>query len=296
MAGRRRAPAGTWTRARVVEALQDWTRLVGSPPRSYEWAPASARVLGRESPLSRLWTAWHPRWPSTATVVRHFGGWNRALSAAGLPLRRAPVASAADRAERVELAQRLAAVGMSAAAIAAVLDVSPRTVRAYVGAGRCVGCGTYVVTGVERCPRCAAREARPPERSREEVIDAIRSWARERGRPPTQADWTSHPDPRWPSYVTVTTHFGSWRAALEAAGLQPNRRQWTHEEIVEALQRWSWEHGRPPRQAELAYGASGLPTPHTIRRRFGSYRAALETCGLALKLRERGAAPIGRPP
>src|SRR3954471_2157099 len=107
MTGRRRAPPGTWTRARVVEALQDWTRLVGSPPRSYEWAPASARVLGRESPLSRLWTAWHPRWPSTATVVRHFGGWNRALSAAGLPLRRAPVASSAARAPPGEVAPRL---------------------------------------------------------------------------------------------------------------------------------------------------------------------------------------------
>src|SRR3954451_15306210 len=62
-----------WTRERIVEALHDWTRLVGSPPRSYEWAPASARVLGRESPLSRLWATSHPRWPSTATVVRRFG-------------------------------------------------------------------------------------------------------------------------------------------------------------------------------------------------------------------------------
>src|SRR3954464_1708383 len=59
-----------WTRERIVEALHDWTRLVGSPPRSYEWAPASARVLGRESPLSRLWATSHPRWPSTATVAR----------------------------------------------------------------------------------------------------------------------------------------------------------------------------------------------------------------------------------
>jgi hypothetical protein len=108
------------------------------------------------------------------------------------------------------------------------------------------------------------------------VLDAIRAWARERGRPPTQADWTAPGDPRWPSYVTVTTHFGTWRAALEAAGLRPNRRLWSHEEIVEALRRWTREHGRPPRQRDLVYGASGLPAPHTIRRRFGSYRAALD--------------------
>src|SRR4051794_26415796 len=239
MAGGRRTRPGTWTEARVITALQDWTRLTGSPPRSYEWAPASARVLGRESPLSRLWAAWHPRWPSTPTVVRHFGGWNRALSAAGLPLRREPVPAAADRAERVELAQRLAGVGMGSSAIAAILDVSARTVRAYLAAGRCIECGTYVVTGAERCPRCAARWARPPERSRAHVLDAIRAWADERGRPPTQADWTAHPDARWPSYMTVTTHFGTWRAALEAAGFRANRRQWSHEEIVEALRDWT---------------------------------------------------------
>jgi len=276
MAGGRRTRPGTWTEARVITALQDWTRLIGSPPRSYEWAPASARVLGRESPLSRLWAAWYPRWPSTPTVVRHFGRWNHALSAAGLPLRRPSAAPAAGRAERIELAQRLGAAGAGTADIAAIIDVSTRTVRAYLSAGRCIECGTYVVTAAERCPPCAARRARPPERPRDEVLDAIRTWARERGRPPTQADWTAPGDPRWPSYVTVTTHFGTWRAALEAAGLRPNRRLWSHEEIVDALRRWTREHGRPPRQRDLVYGASGLPAPHTIRRRFGSYRAALD--------------------
>lgn len=276
MARGARAAAGTWTAARVVEALQDWTRLVGSPPRSYEWAPASARVLGRESPLSRLWAASHPRWPSTATVVRHFESWNGALSAAGLPLRRPPPAPAAGRAERIELAMRLARTRLTGAEIAAILDVSPRTVRAYLAAGRCVECGTYVVTAAERCPPCAARRARPPERTREEVVAAIRAWARETGRPPRQADWPSSDGDGWPSYMTVTTHFGSWRTALEAAGLRANRRRWTHEEIAEALRRWTREHGRPPRQQDLVYGASGLPAPHTIRRRFGSYAAALD--------------------
>ena len=268
-----------WTRERIVDALQDWTRLVGSAPRSYEWAPASARVLGREALLSRLWAASHPRWPSTATVVRHFGTWNKALSAAGLPLRRPPTVPAAGRAERIELAQRLAGGHLSGAEIAAILDVSPRTVRAYLGAGRCVECGTYVVTAVERCPLCAARRARPPARTRDEVLAAIRAWTRETGRPPVQTDWPSANGARWPSYMTVTTHFGTWRAAVEAAGLRPNRRLWSREEIVEALRHWTREHGRPPRQHELVYGASGLPTAHTIRRRFGSYAAALEAAG-----------------
>src|SRR5690242_11856945 len=266
-----------WTREGIVEALNDWTRLVGSPPRSYEWAPASARVLGRESPLSRLWASSHPRWPSTATVVRHFGTWNGGLSAAGLPLRRPPFVSAAGRAERIELAQRLAAGGrLGSAEIGAILDVSARTARAYLAATRCVECGTYVVTGAERCPPCAARRARPPERSRDQVLEAIRAWARERGTPPRQAVWPSLNGAGWPSFVTVTTHFGSWRAALEAAGFRANRRLWSRDEIVAALRIWTREHGRPPLQRDLVYGAAGLPTAHTIRRHFGSYAAALE--------------------
>jgi Homing endonuclease associated repeat len=230
----------------------------------------------------------HPRWPSAATVLRHFGGWNAALEAAGLPLRRPTTAPASERAERIEVAQRLARAGLRSREIGHLIDVAPRTVRAYLNAGRCGDCGTYVVTDAARCPSCAARHGRPPERSREAVVDAIRAWARSTGGPPTQADWTPSTDPRskwareyprWPSYMTVTTVFGTWRSAVEAAGHRANRRLWTRAEILEALKSWIADHGRPPRQDELTYGAAGMPTMETIRKHFGSYAAALEAAG-----------------
>ena len=284
----RTSPPGTWDRARIVAALHDWNRLWGQPPRSYEWAPASSGARRRPTLGCRLWAVRHPRWPSKATVARHFGTWNAALEAAGLPLRRPTTAPASERAERIAVARRLSRAGLTSREIADLIDVSARTVRAYLNAGRCADCGADVVTPAARCPSCAARHGRPPERSREAVVAAIREWVDATGRPPTQAEWTPSEDrrstwareyPHWPSYMTVTTVFGSWRAAIEAAGHQANRRLWTRSEILQALERWIADNARPPRQAELTYAAGGMPTPDTIRKHFGTYEAALKAVG-----------------
>src|SRR3954451_11049090 len=81
----RTTPPRTWTRERIVEAIHEWVRVVGEPPRSYDWNPGLARALGRESAHSRRWDAEHPRWPNTNTVTEHFGSWSKALATAGLP-------------------------------------------------------------------------------------------------------------------------------------------------------------------------------------------------------------------
>jgi hypothetical protein len=45
----RSAPPGTWSAERVLEALVDWTREVGSPPLRYEWSASHAGERGRAS-------------------------------------------------------------------------------------------------------------------------------------------------------------------------------------------------------------------------------------------------------
>lgn len=65
--------------------------------------------------------------------------------------------------------------------------------------------------------------------NRDAIVAAMRRWARTHGEPPRFAEW-SRTQPGYPTGHTVTYHFGSWNAAVEAAGLTPRvqgRGGWT---------------------------------------------------------------------
>lgn len=73
-----------------------------------------------------------------------------------------------------------------------------------------------------------AREPKPEEEvetvptaprtwTREKVIEAIKRFHAEHGRPPTQKDWVRRGD-WWPAFSTAARPFGSWGAAIVAAG------------------------------------------------------------------------------
>jgi hypothetical protein len=275
----------TWDRERIVAALHDWTTYTGSPPRSYEWAPATAAGLGLTTPRVELWERHHPRWPSTSTVCVHFGRWSTALRAAGLEPHRA-IAPGEQRAARVRAAKEMGRGGLPVAVVAGVLGVAPRTVRAYLNAGVCADCGAPAITA-RLCPKCAARRGTRPRATRAQVIRAIQAWHDETGAPPRSEDWVPTNDPqrkwareypRWPSYMTVRTHFGSWRAALDAAGRPRSRPSWDRAAIVAALRGLAAELGRQPVTRDLE--RTGMPAPATVRLHFGSLAAALEAAGL----------------
>lgn len=61
--------------------------------------------------------------------------------------------------------------------------------------------------------------------TRERIIEAIQLHARENGRPPAVLDFGGG-DHRFPLHGTVKLHFGSWNAAIEAAGFVPRRKGW----------------------------------------------------------------------
>jgi Homing endonuclease associated repeat len=281
----RKSRPGTWTDERIIAALRDWFGAFGETPRSYEWSPSSAEV---PRPKTVEWMRRYPRWPSTATVCRHFGSWSRAVRAANLPPARA-IAPGRGLAERVQAARRLSADGHRATEIAALLEVSPRTVRNYLRAGACRDCGAVVVT-TDSCTRCASRRANQPHWTRLQVIRAMRAWVREEGVVPSSGDWAPTPDaarkwtreyPRWPSHVSVRTLFGSWREGLEAAGLRSRGRSWDGDGVVAALRRFAERNGRPPTSSDLEHHQE-LPSPKTVRARFGSLQAAREAAGVPI--------------
>jgi hypothetical protein len=92
-----------------------------------------------------------------------------------------------------------------------------------------------------RRPRCALERSRPALTSYE-ILAAIRAWAGETGRPPSSTDWNAPHGQEskwrrerdgWPSGRLVSARFGSWEAAIIAAGFEPLQRHYGREEIVE---------------------------------------------------------------
>jgi DNA invertase Pin-like site-specific DNA recombinase len=70
--------------------------------------------------------------------------------------------------------------------------------------------------------RAGLRSSTEPRRDRwdeAEIVKALRSWTAQNGCPPSRSDWIRG-GPDRPCKTTVYNHFGSWQAALEAAGLE----------------------------------------------------------------------------
>lgn len=110
--------------------------------------------------------------------------------------------------------------------------------------GICESCGGP--TDGSRGPRNAPRLCRPclrdeqSELTRARIVAEIRYWAELYGRPPAASDWNlaclrqratveriaecerrHREDGPWPPAATAQYVFGSWNAAIEAAGFEP---------------------------------------------------------------------------
>jgi hypothetical protein len=141
--------------------------------------------------------------------------------------------------ERVVEAQRLHADGWTLAEIAELWNVSATTVHGWIRdpdlsrqrARRdsyrvpCPECGRPMSGEGETCGACRKTW------TRDAVVAAIRDWADEHdGVPPTSTEFNppvgsparvERESGRWPARSTVLAAFGSWNAAMLAAGFQP---------------------------------------------------------------------------
>lgn len=121
---------------------------------------------------------------------------------------------------------------------------------------------------------------RPPVVGDEQIIAALRTYDRERGCSPSSQQWRTQA--LSPSVATIEGRFGSWSAALAAAGLPPRRvrREWSDRDILDGLRRFAADHGRPPRTTDRVGLLSTYPSPALAISRFGSWSAALTEAGL----------------
>jgi hypothetical protein len=212
--GRAKHPPGRrtqWSRARVLASVEQWAREVGKPPRSWEWAPSTARAMGRHDSVGvQKWLHEYPRWPGATAVYSYWGSWRLILNEAEL---------SDVQALRLTLRERLSAYeqlrNFPDHVIADVLGVHELTVERYHRAGRCPSCsGLKITPDAEVCGLCAQRTKRaaPPRAS---IIAAIQAWEGETGTRPVAADWQLSAErwraayPRWPAAHQVQEEFGS---------------------------------------------------------------------------------------
>lgn len=161
------------------------------------------------------------------------------------------------RSEKVARAQALRARGLKQREIAEEMGVAIPTVSTWLNdpdgsrlrarkdgyRGRCVECGGATDgsngrdAAPERCLPCAmAHRSRESEPARREYqIARIQEWARLHGEPPASADWNPtqsrhmHDEARaerfkeggWPWATNIIATFGTWNAAIRAAGFEP---------------------------------------------------------------------------
>lgn len=181
--------------------------------------------------------------------------------------------------ERVATARSMHAGGADTEAIGAVLAVAPSTVESYLKARPCVVCGDPVIKGSAYCRTCGRNRASTPTRMRwtpRLVLAALRSYEKEFGKPPTVRA-LSPVRSGYPDASTVRRYFGTFGAALKAAGLKPHawKGWWTREKIVEAMRQFQRENRYWPRPSDWAVASESSPTHRTVRIRFGSWQAAL---------------------
>jgi hypothetical protein len=132
---------------------------------------------------------------------------------------------------------------------------SERCRRDTLYAGTCDTCGgpTDGSDGASRAPtRCADCIAWTPEA----ILEALRDWGDDHGIPPREVDTrTGHEGHgRLPHFGTVSHHFGSWNAALLAAGfeaLHGDRRPETQAAIEAAIRA-----GEHPQDVADRYGVT----------------------------------------
>jgi hypothetical protein len=174
--------------------------------------------------------------PHRNTIVRHFGSWNAALEAAGLPTRRWGAERWWTREEAIVLLQR-DAKRRGRPPTRREWDKARFTQPSANTVGNLFGSWNAALEAAGLPTREAGYAGRLSRRrwTREEIILLLQQDADRLGRPPLYLEWDK-PSKKRPSGSTVQSRFGSWNAALEAAGLRTrNRRHYNAKLTVEAV-------------------------------------------------------------
>ena len=255
-----RPPSRRWTNDEILGAIRAWVGEHGRPPAWEEWNATNFR-------------------PSASTVRRRFGSWRRGLRAAGVS---SPAwVDDARGTYRWSDAEILDAVCVWVTEhgrpptwkewrYAAPSHPSADLVAFRFGSvGRAVECAGFDSSGVGYGRMWG----------RDEILAAIRRWDLETGKQPSYTDWDIE-HPGYPTNKPVVRVFGSWSAAIRAAGYRPGCR-WSKRRVVGAMLEHVMRTGAWPGPIDWACPDPDdqRPTVKQVRCLFGSWRQAQIVAG-----------------
>jgi hypothetical protein len=211
--------------------------------------------------------------PSAWTVRRLFGSWSNYVRAAGLTPR--PY-RAWSRPRVIAALREWAELNGGQAPSGRQWKQSTSTHPSHAVVRRLFGSWGNALQRAGLSPQTA----QPVRWTDAEILLALRRWADAQG-VPRATDWSAV-EPGRPTRGLVTGRFGSWNAALLAAGLEPPlvRHQWSRERIVIAMQSWAQTNHGPPRSTDWRRASPTHPSSRHVWNRFESWDAALQAAGL----------------
>jgi hypothetical protein len=142
-----------------------------------------------------------------------------------------------------------------------------------------------------RCPHCGRST---PTWTASRILEALRAEASKRGRSPFMSDWIKA-TVEHPAAETVRDVFGTWKNALEQAGLDAavcsrttTVREWTKDEAIVAIFEWRYARGDLPKAHDWSLQTHDHPSQQQVRRLFGTWNAAIEAAGYTPRRSSKG--------
>ena len=191
--------------------------------------------------------------PQASSIIGYFGSWAKALEAAGLE------AKTQRKYTKEELLDIIKAKAekLGRAPYASEVAQGAIIARIFGGWDKALGIAGMKVNYI-----------RELKYTKEELLNIIKAKTEELGRTPNSIEI--------PQASSIIRYFGSWNKALEAAGMKPNTRKYTKEELLDIIRAKAEELGRVPYTREVSKAT-------TIARVFGGWDKAIEAAEITSK-------------
>jgi hypothetical protein len=224
---------------------------------------------------------------ATACSRRYFGSWRAAVEAAGFNYDEVMQVKKWTKERVIEEIKRLHQSGedLRPSAVARISQTLLMAARKFFGGWR----EAVIAAGIDYDSYIKEFKENQVERDKQFIIEEIRRLYREGRIDELSGAWRYH----LTLFRKARHRFGSWRKAIEAAGLNYDevvqRQKWTPEKIIAEIKRLYME-GKDLSITAMQRSYPNLVAIAQSPRYFGSWRAAVEAAGLDYELikRQRG--------